>query len=229
MERSTIVGVLFLALIGMVSAKPPEGYRASLDTYHNHNHLHHQQQQSQPLRQNHAQHHGLEHGQLPAQQPLQDSRAAQLVPLHDVNRVRGVYVNGKPVVAGVPQAVSLTPVKHQPQAQAKAPYDLPIPAAEYYDEIPPYSGPQSAYIPTAPYPASIYGRPPFWVRLQRWNPFSRLYRTTYTVGAPEYSPAYGYVVPPLMVLPTPPNSKIEPVYSQPLNQPPTPQRRYSIF
>lgn len=45
-------------------------------------------------------------------------------------------------------------------------------AGEYYDDFTPVT-PSSAYIPTAPYPASIYGRPPFWVRLQRWNPFSR--------------------------------------------------------
>lgn len=51
---------------------------------------------------------------------------------------------------------------------------------EYYDDFvngAPFSAGSpaaSAYIPTAPYPASVYGRPPFWIRLQRWNPFSRL-------------------------------------------------------
>ncbi|OQR77338.1 hypothetical protein BIW11_07165, partial [Tropilaelaps mercedesae] len=154
------------------------------------------------------------------------------VPLHDFTRVRGVYVNGKPVVPGISQAVPLTPIKNlnsfTDPAQSKPLYGAPgiiapvQPASpEYYDDFavgtsfPAGSPSASPYIPTAPYPTSVYGRPPFWVRLQRWNPFSRYYRTTYTIGAPEYPslPPYGYVVPPVMVIPAGPTSKLEPVYS----------------
>lgn len=77
-----IVCAVVVTLSGLVAAKPPEGYRATPDTYHNHNHHHHhpQQQQAQQLsptlqgQQTRVQHHGLEHGQLPVQPPLQVSQ-----------------------------------------------------------------------------------------------------------------------------------------------------------
>lgn len=42
----------------------------------------------------------------------------------------------------------------------------------------------------------------------------RYYRATYTIGAPEYPnlPSYGYVVPPVMVIPARPVSTLEPIH-----------------
>ncbi|XP_022705573.1 uncharacterized protein LOC111269915 isoform X1 [Varroa jacobsoni] len=199
---------------GVAFAKTPEGFRAIPDAYHGN---------SQHHRANGAHH-------ISTQANTQEARQTP-IPLYNMNRVRGVYLDGKPVVAGVSQAVPLTPIG-QPNAVVDSPRSKSIfgvpgivapvqsQGIEYYDDFvngAPFSAGSpaaSAYIPTAPYPASVYGRPPFWIRLQRWNPFSRYYRATYTIGAPEYPnlPSYGYVVPPVMVIPARPVSTLEPIH-----------------